>query len=500
MDFNGGYLMFEKLDLTKKLEDRTFEKTIGPLQQQLGILQRELRDKKIPVIIIVEGWNASGITMVINDLIQFLDPRGFSLHSVGSPTDEERARPLLWRFWEKIPPRGRIAIFARSWYSRALAEGVTGIEWKKNIKRSITQINQFERQLTDDGTVVLKFFLHIINEEQKKRLDQREQNLLTSWMITKGDWDFHSQYDSYLPVIEEIIEGTDRPNAPWKIVEATDRNYTIQQVYSTVIKTLEKRLLVSDVPSPDKKIKNYDSTKPGKNGIRRKSTPPLALTKTGYMESINTCQDRIREIQYRFYKRKIPLIIVYEGWDAAGKGGNIMRLVQRMNPRGYDVIPVSRPNDTEYSYHYFWRFIRNFPKEGFTTIFDRSWYGRVLVERVEGFCTENEWKRSYNEINEIEAAWVENGGGIIKFWLEISKDEQVKRFRQREKDPLKQWKMTEEDWRNREKWDSYNAAVDEMLLRTSTAAAPWTIVESNDKWHSRLKTLRTVIEYGEQIL
>ena len=499
MDFNGGKQMFEKLDLTKKTEDSTYKKAIEPLQKQLGILQRELRDNKIPVLILVEGWNASGITMVINELIQFLDPRGFSLYSVGSPTDEERARPLLWRFWETTPPRGRIAIFARSWYSRALAEGITGIEWKKDIKRSVAQITQFERQLTDDGTIVLKFFLHISKEEQKKRLDQREQNLLTSWMITKGDWDFHNQYDSYLPVIEEIIGGTDRPYAPWKIVEATDRNYTIRQVYSTVIKTLEKRLFVSDERSPEKN-KSHDSTKPGKNEIRRKSSAPLTLTKSEYLDMVKTCQDRVREIQYRFYKRKIPLIIVYEGWDAAGKGGNIMRLVQRMNPRGYDVIPVSRPNDTEYSHHYFWRFIRYFPKEGYTTIFDRSWYGRVLVERVEGFCAEAEWKRSYNEINEIEAAWVENGGGIIKFWLEISKDEQIKRFRQREKDPLKLWKMTDEDWRNREKWEDYDAAVDEMLSRTSTASAPWTIVESDDKWHSRLKTLQTVIEYGEQIL
>jgi len=491
--------MFGRLDLTRKMDDGVFEKEIGPLQKQLGALQRSLRDNRIPVIIVVEGWNASGITMVMNELIQSLDPRGFSLHAIGSPTDEERARPLLWRFWEKIPPKGRTALFARSWYSRSLAEVVTGVEWKRGVSQALTQINQFERQLADDGTIIMKFFLHISKEEQKKRLNEREQNLLTSWMITKGDWDFHSQYDSYLPVIEKFIEGTDRPYAPWIIVEATDRNYTVLKVFSAVIKAVERKLA-----APDEKVKknraNQETSRPGKVRIRRKSLPAVSLTTQEYETSLLAYQEQVREIQYRLYKRKIPLIIVYEGWDAAGKGGNIVRLVRHMNPRGYDVIPVSRPNDTENAHHYLWRFIRQFPRAGNLTIFDRSWYGRVLVERVEGFCSEVEWKRAYNEINEMEKTYVQNGGGIVKFWLEIDKDEQIRRFRQRERDPFKQWKMTDEDWRNREKWDLYDEAVDEMLARTHTAAAPWTVIESDDKWYARLKTLQTVILYGEQIL
>lgn len=491
--------MFERFDLTKKTDDKAFQKEIDPLQKQLGVLQRDLRDKKIPVMIVVEGWNASGITMVMNELIQFLDPRGFSLHSIGSPTDEERARPILWRFWEKIPPKGRIALFARSWYSRSLAEIISGVEWKRGVNRSLTQINQFERQLADDGTIVLKFFLHISKEEQKKRLNEREQNLLTSWMITKGDWDFHSQYDSYLPVIEKFIEGTNRPYAPWIIIEATDRNYTILKVFSAVIKTLEKKLAASDEKDREKNG-NSEINRPKKVKVKRKSFPAVTLTGPEYEDNLITYQEQVREIQYRLYKRKIPLIIVYEGWDAAGKGGNIVRLVRHMNPRGYDVIPISRPNDTENTYHYLWRFIRQFPRGGHLTIFDRSWYGRVLVERVEGFCSETEWKRAYNEINEMEETYVKNGGGIIKFWLEIDKDEQIRRFRQREKDPFKQWKMTDEDWRNREKWDLYDEAVDEMLARTNTVTAPWTVIESDNKWYARLKTLQTVISYGEQIL
>jgi polyphosphate:AMP phosphotransferase len=490
-------MMFERYDLNKTTDDKTYGKSIAPLQLQLGVLQRSLRDQRVPLIIVVEGWNASGITMVINELIQFLDPRGFSLYSVGSPTDEEQARPLLWRFWVKTPAKGRIAIFARSWYSRSLAEQVSGIDTKRSIKDAIATINNFERQLADDGAIILKFFLHISKEEQRKRLNERENDPLISWMITKGDWDFHNQYDNYLPIIEQCIEGTDHPHAPWTVVEATDKNHSILKVYSTVIKALEKR--VSSLDSKGKNQKKNDIVKPKRNDVKRKSSPQVSITKTEYEKKLLEYQDRIRSIHYILFKRKIPLVIVYEGWDAAGKGGNIIRLVRRINPRGYDVVPIGRPDTTELDHHYLWRFYTRFPKAGHVTIFDRSWYGRLLVERVEGLCEEYEWKRAYSEINEMEEAYVGSGGGLIKFWLEISKDEQLKRFKNRQADPLKQWKINDDDWRNREKWDQYEAAVEEMLARTSTPAAPWTVIESDDKWFARLKTLKTVIDYSEEL-
>jgi len=490
--------MFEKYDLAKKTDDRTFAKEIAPLQERLGVLQRELRDKKIPVIIVMEGWNASGITMSIQEIIRFLDPRGFNLCSTGSPNDEERKRPLLWRFWVNTPIKGRIAIFARSWYSRALAEKMNGIEWKKSFKESVTAINCFERQLADDGTIIIKLFLHIDEKEQKKRLDERDTNPLTSWMITKGDWDFHNHYKTYLPVVEEFIQETDTPYAPWTIVEATDANYTVLKCYSTLIKILEKS--TEPAGNTKRKMPVSEIIKPKSEGVKRQSTPPVTLSKPEYQVQIVSAQKRFRDLQYLLYKRNIPLVIVFEGWDAAGKGGTIMRLVRDLNPRGYDVIPISSPDDMELLHHYLWRFIRYYPKAGHITIYDRSWYGRVLVERVEGISTENEWKRAYNEINEIEEEIIANGGGLVKCWLEVSKAEQLRRFRQREKDPLKQYKITDEDWRNREKWDLYEKATDEMLARTHTKRAPWTIIESDDKWYARLKTLETVIAYCEKLL
>jgi len=493
--------MFEKCDLSKKIDDKTFEKEIKPLQVEIGVLTRALWEHRVPIIIVVEGWNASGITMVISELIQHIDPRGFSLHSVGSPNDEERARPLLWRFFTRIPAKGRIAIFARSWYSRSLAEEVSGIDWKSAVRFSIDTINSFERQLSDDGAVIIKFFLHISKEEQKRRLDEREGNLLTSWMITKGDWDFHHHYDSYLPVIELFVEGTDKSYAPWTVVEATDSNYTCLKVYSTIIKRLRKHLdRIESSGKPEGKNNGKNGIiKPPKTTVKRQSAPQVEYSRPEYEKHLVRCQEKVRDIQYLLYKRKIPLIIVYEGWDAAGKGGNIMRLVRLMNPRGYDVVSIARPDQTELDHHYLWRFYQRFPKAGHITIFDRSWYGRLLVERVEGYCTPSEWRRAYREINEMEQAYVGSGGGLIKFWLEVSKDEQLKRFQDRQNDPLKEWKITDEDWRNRAKWDEYEEAVDEMLSRTSTAEAPWTIVESDDKYYARLKTLQTVIDYGKQL-
>jgi polyphosphate:AMP phosphotransferase len=488
--------MFERYDLNKTIDEKSFRKEIPDLREDLGRLQRDCRDKGIPVVIVIEGWNASGITHVTGEIVRAIDPRGFDLNAIGKPTDVEQAHHLLWRFFIKTPSKGRIAIFARSWYSRSLAEDITGIDLKQAIKQATSAIRVFERQIADDGTIVLKFFLHISKEEQKKRLLERERDNLTAWMITKGDWDFHHLYDQYLPLIEQFIDETDTPYAPWRIVEATDPKYATITILSHITKTIQKRLDGKETPRTNNKNgepvkkKRFDYDIDLKKNVPRSEYNPL----------LKEYQDKIKEAQYLLYKRKIPLIIVYEGWDAAGKGGIILRLIGDMNPRGYEVVPVSRPNDYEISHHFLWRFYTRFPKAGHITVFDRSWYGRVLVERVEGFCSEEEWKRAYREINEMEEIFIGSGGGIVKFWLEIDPDEQLARFRQREADTRKQWKITGDDWRNREKWGQYREAVEDMFARTSTPVAPWTLVESNDKYYSRLKSLKTVIDYIGELL
>jgi AMP-polyphosphate phosphotransferase len=492
--------MLEKYDLTKTADEKSYDDTLESLKERLSVLQRALRDQKIPTIIIIEGWNAAGITMAVHEIVQALDPRGYALHAIEKPTEEERAHPFLWRFWLKTPPRGRIALFARSWYSRAISEEMQKHTWEKSLKDRADQINNFERHLHDDGTIILKFFLQITKEEQKMRLEERERNPLTAWLVTPSIWNVHRHYDDSLPLIDNFIQKTDTENAPWTVVEAMDRKYAILKIYSTIVKTLEKKTGEKKEAKP-KKGKSKEVLMPKKNSVKRHASPDNELTKDEYQETLNSLQIEMLELHYLLFKRKIPLMIAYEGWDAAGKGGNITRVTKYMNPLGYYVVPIAAPTEHEKEYHYLRRFIKHFPTGGDIAIFDRSWYGRVLVERVEKFCSVSDWQRAYGEINDMEEDFVySSGGGMVKFWLEISKDEQLKRFQQRASDPLKIYKITEEDWRNREKWDLYNEAIDEMLARTSTAVAPWTVIESNDKWFARVKALKTVIGAAQKLL
>lgn len=492
--------MLEKTDLTKTIEQESFNKSIIPLKERIGVLQRTLWEKKIPAIIVIEGWNAAGITMTTHEIIQSLDPRGFTLHATSRPTEEERARPFIWRFWMRIPPQGRIALFARSWYSRAISEEMQKVAWKKSMGGKIAGINNFEQKLCVDGTLIIKFFLHITKEEQKIRLEERERNPLTAWLVTRGVWNLHHHYDDSLPVIDNLLKKTDSECAPWHVIEATDRNYAILKVYSTLVKVLEKRL-AGGKEGKKGRGKSGQIVLPKRNPVKRSSTPENACTKEECQEILNNLQIEMLELHYLLFKRNIPLIIMYEGWDAAGKGGNITRIARYMNPLGYDVIPIGAPSQTEKEYHYLRRFIEHFPRAGHIAIYDRSWYGRVLVERVEGLASRSEWQRAYGEINEMEEDYVKSsGGGIVKFWLEISREEQLRRFQQRASDPLKLWKITDEDWRNREKWDLYEEAVDEMLSRTNTATSPWTVIESDDKWYARVKALQTVTECVRKLL
>ena len=492
--------MLEKYDLTKTADEGTYDKTLASYKERLNVLQRTLRDQNVPTIIVIEGWNTAGITMSVHEIVQALDPRGFTLNAIERPTEEERAHPFLWRFWLRTPPRGRIALFARSWYSRAISEEMQKHTWEKSLIGRAGQINNFERQLYDDGSVILKFFLHITKEEQKLRLEERERNPLTAWLVTPSIWNVHRHYEDSLPLIDNFIVRTDTDYAPWTIVEATDRKYAILKLYATVVKALEKKAgAIKD--QKQKKTKQKEPPRPGKNQVKRRSSPDKKFSKEECQESLSTLQIEMLELHYLLFKRKIPLMIAYEGWDAAGKGGNITRVTRYMNPLGYYVVPVSAPTEHEKQYHYLRRFIKHFPTGGDIAIFDRSWYGRVLVERVETYCSGAEWQRAYGEINEMEEDFIKSsGGGIVKFWLEISKEEQLRRFQQRANDPQKVYKITDEDWRNREKWDLYDEAIDEMLARTSTDIAPWTVIESNDKWYARVKALKTVIATVQKLL
>jgi polyphosphate:AMP phosphotransferase len=494
--------MFEKFDLDQALDKNAYDAVIVGLRERLGVLQREFRDKKIPVIILFEGWRVSGISETINRLTYALDPRGYRVHSTQLPGDEEQAHPLLWRFWVRTPAKEQIVIFDRGWYTDTLRE-----RWspKKEIgmpSDAIPDIISMEEQLADEGIVIIKFFLHIRKNEQKKRLKKLKKNhpelFLTNNKVLRNLRD----YDDLLPVMEQIISQTSNAKAPWTIVEATDRHFTIVKVYKTIIARMEATLKSRNAGAKPaaKKARTTGKLPDVHPSILEKIDLTPSLPEEEYNKRLEECEQRLHELQYAIHKKEIPVIILFEGWDAAGKGGAIIRLDRALNPRCSVVEPVAAPTPDEKSHHYLWRFLRSLPKGGDITIFDRTWYGRVLVERVEGFCTEFEWGRAYHEINVMEDYLVKSGASLIKFWLQIDQDTQLQRFRERETDALKKYKITDEDWRNREKWDLYSAAIDEMLTKTSIPVAPWTIVESNDKYYARIKIMETVITALQDVI
>ena len=374
-----------------------------------------------------------------------------------------------------------------------------GLTREDKLGDAYQDILSFEKQLCDDGTVIMKFFLYIDKDEQKKRFKKLEGSKETSWRVTEEDWNRNKDFDRYLKMNEEMLEKTDTDYAPWVIIEAVDKDYAALKIVSTVMDRLEYEL-EHRRPEDGKQAQRQESKtrERFKNGVLSGIDLSKSLTEEEYKTRLKKLQKRLAELHSELYRLRIPVVIGFEGWDAGGKGGAIKRLTSNLDPRGYRVNPTAAPNDIEKVHHYLWRFWNSVPKAGHIAIFDRTWYGRVMVERIEGFCSEAEWRRAYQEINEMESHMANAGAVVLKFWLHIDKDEQERRFKERQANPAKQWKITDEDWRNREKWDQYEEAVNEMLIRTSTTYAPWIVVEGNDKRYARVKVLQTVVDALEK--
>ena len=464
---------------------------------RLGALQRKARDCDLPVILLFEGWYGSGISYMVNDLNRSLDPRGFTYHPISVPGPLAREHHFFWRFWMRTPAKGRIAIFDRGWYARTVLDRMDPRKEERVSSSHIDEILGFERALVDSRAVMVKLFLHISRKEQKKRLKKLKKNPLTMGFI-EDDLDRYIKYSHYLPLIEDMLSRTSTAYSPWHVVDAGDWRYTTVTVFDTILRRLGETVDRADHGgegmagySPD--FTGWTAPSNGTGGLERADLS-LLLERREYESRMGALGKALAECQGRLYQEKIPLILIFEGWDAAGKGGNIMRVTRSLNPRGYTVMPVGPSERGELAHHFLWRFFPGLPRRGHITIYDRSWYGRVLVERVESLCTRDEWTRAYREIRDFEHSLADDGAIILKIWLHIDRDEQLRRFHEREADPEKQWKITEEDWRNRSRWDEYEKAVNQMINLTSTPYAPWTVVEANDKYFSRVKTLQTIVD------
>ena len=483
--------MLENINFLVRPEKEEEKKLLKAEQEKLGVLQMKIKEHKLPVLVLFEGWGSSGKGTLIGEVIHNIDPRFFKVATLKMPTEEEKRYPFLYRYFEKIPEAGKFCFFDSGWMDE-VTRGVLSEEIDEKTYKSRTEsIRRFERSLTDNGYLVLKFFMHISKKEQKERLEDLEADKDTSWRVGKNDKWQNKHYEECEEVYEKYFEDTYLPSAPWYIIDAKSKKWAELQILQIMNQSIETALQNSSYSVPimqnmfplDKNEKLSDISLEGKT-----------LTDEEYREKLDALQAELKDLHNRLYRKKIPVIIVYEGWDAAGKGGNIKRITESLDPRGYEVHPIASPEPHEKARHFLWRFWTRMPKTGHIAVFDRSWYGRVMVERLEGFCSENDWKRAYNEINEFEKELSDWGAIIIKFWVQIDKDTQLARFTDRQNTPEKQWKITDEDWRNREKWDLYEDAVNEMIAKTGTVYAPWHVLESVDKKYARIKALSIVVD------
>jgi AMP-polyphosphate phosphotransferase len=486
--------MFEDAELGHSLSKAAFDKRVPGLRNALLQAQYALKDQRaFPVIVLIGGVEGAGRGETVNALTSWMDPRHFEVNGFGQSSDEERERPRFWRFWRALPPKGKIGIFFGSWYTDPIVHAVLDEDksgaW---LDKRIAEINRFEQMLADEGALILKFWFHLSKQAQRKRMKELKKHRLTRWRVSAQDKRFFKRYDDFRDVSEHTLRDTSRAVAPWFVVEGVDRRYREMFVAEELLDALKARLaapgIAAAAPATPDPSSNIDTARTVLSALDLTKR----LSKGEYEEELERAQGALAVLSRHRRFKSHSVVVVFEGNDAAGKGGAIRRVVGSFDSRMVRVVPIAAPTDEERAHPYLWRFWRHLPRRNSITIFDRSWYGRVLVERVEGFCTSGDWQRAYSEINHFEHEMAAHGIVVVKFWLAISDAEQLKRFEEREKTSFKTFKITDEDWRNRKKWKAYSQAVCDMVTSTSTSETPWTLVEANDKYFARIKVLKTL--------
>ena len=484
--------MFETAELGHKVEKADYDRDAAEVRAALLDAQRELALADISVVVIVTGVGGAGKSETVNLLLEWLDARGIETHAMRKPTGEERRRPPMWRFWRDLPPRGRMGIFFGAWYARPIVDRAFGRLDKLELDQSLDRIVELEQMLHREGVLIVKFWLHLSREAQKRQIEKLEADPRQRWRVFKRDWKLFRRYDAYRSTGEHVLRRTGTAEAPWTIVEGADRKYRHLAVGRLLLEALQARLaLARETPRPPPPEPVH--LKPPEVNVINSLDLGLTLDPASYKVQLIEAQAEMARLVRKLRKEGRSLILVFEGPDAAGKGGAIRRLTAAMDARDFQVITVAAPTDEERAHPYLWRFWRNLPRRGRVTIYDRSWYGRVLVERVEGFATPDQWQRAFEEINAFEEQLTEAGTIVVKFWLALSPDEQLRRFEHRQATSYKQYKLTPEDWRNRDRWESYEAAACEMIEKTGSESAPWVLVEANHKEWARVKVLRAVV-------
>lgn len=490
--------MFETAEVGNSISKEKYKKDVTALREELLETQKQLASSKCSTIIIIGGVEGAGKTETVNQLLEWIDARGVETHALDKPSDEEIERPYMWKFWRLIPPKGRMAILLGSWYTQPIVQKTFKEIKESDFQEHLEEIVSFENMLAKEGVILIKLWLHIKKDLLIKRMKKLENDPLQNWRISKNDWKFVKRYDKFREVSETALGKTNTKEAPWFVVEAEDFRYRHITVAKTIIGRLKDGI-------EEKKKETAPPLKPRKfeplpNNIFTTLDYSKKIEEKEYEKKLPILQKKLYQSVQKMQKKDKSLILVFEGPDAAGKGGTIRRITAALNAKDYRVISVAAPTDEEKARPYLWRFWRHLPRKDKITIYDRSWYGRVLVEKIEGFCTDDEWKRAYFEITQFEKELFDFGIIILKFYLSITPSEQLKRFKERQTTPYKQYKITEEDWRNRAKFRSYEACAVEMFEKTSLPFAPWFVIPANDKNFARIEVLKTIIKEMKKYL
>jgi len=487
--------VFEAAEIGSRIDKQEYEAEVPKLRVELVNAQVDLRSAPFPVLIVLVGDDRLGVSQVVEHLCEWMDARYLATRVFGAPTDEELHHPRFWRYWKALPARGELAIYTGPWVLGTIGERLTDAIDDAELDRRLSHMQRFEQALVDEGVLVLKFWVHVSKDDFKKRVKKARKNNGDS-PLDALDRAIYENHDEVMHLSQHVLRKTDVGQAPWQIIEGSDARHRDLTIARSIHAALSARLAVADQPLPEKPP-------------LPRPAPPKVLDTIDLGSSLGreeakaervALQQRLRQLSLLAREQGVPSVLVFEGVDAAGKGGVIRRIAHAMDVQDYRIVPIAAPTDEELHHHYLWRFWRRLPRAGKMVVFDRSWYGRLLVERVEGFASDAAVQRSYAEINDLEEQLVEEGSLLLKFWLHIDQDEQARRFEAREHTPYKRFKITEEDYRNREKWGEYELAINEMLARTGTEIAPWNLIPANDKRFARVEVLRTLCDGLERLV
>jgi len=489
--------MLEAAEVGHAITKATYDRAEPKLREALLDAQYTLKESgRGPVLVLMAGLAGGGRSETLQKLTNWMDPRFIRAIAFGLRTPEALAHPPAWRYWQVLPPKGRLGIFMNAWYNEALERHQRDGDPSALIA-SLGRIREHEQMLADEGFRFVKVWLHMRKSDLKAKLEKLEDDDDTPRPLLREIRETYRTYVERRQLFEQVLRESSSGFAPWSVVEGADDHYrdlTIGRLVLAGLKDAAKRIPLAHRAGPT------STATPADVSLLRSLDLTQQLDDDTYEDALERCRGRLARLTLRKRFAKRSLVLVFEGMDAAGKGGAVRHVTSALDARTYQVVAVSAPNDEERAHPYLWRFWRCVPRAGGITIFDRSWYGRVLVERVEGYAAEPDWLRAYDEINRFEEDLAEAGAIVVKFWLQISRNEQLKRFRAREKTRFKRFKISPDDWRNRRKWPAYEQAVCDMVGRTSTTLAPWTLVEGEDKRFARIKVLRTIVERLENEL